>query len=113
MNNQTRAKQAKLARILDFCRGGKTSEEISEHLGIPESTLGNFRAELLLARQIYKVIPEVVYFNGMGPTPCYFVTTGTECNRPPPNVLPKDAPDPKINHDFIKVAHRCLHLGES
>ncbi len=111
MNNQTRAKQAKLARILDLCRGGKTSEEISEHLGIPESTLGNFRAELLLARQIYKVIPEVVYFKGMGPVPCYFVATGTECHREPPVIRPKDAHDPDINWDFVHVMHKILHLG--
>ena len=111
MNEQTRAKQAKLARIVELCRGGKTSEEISDHLGIPESTLGNLRSELQLAGKIYKVTPEVEYVKGMGPVPCYCVTTGTECNRPPPVILPKDAPDPKWNHDFINVAHKCLHLG--
>ena len=111
MNAQTKAKQAKIARVLEFCRGGKTSIEIREAMGIPKSSINNFLAELQITGQIYKVVPEVEYFRGMGGVPCYYVTTGTECNRPPPVILPKDAPDPKVNHEFIRVAHKCLHLG--
>ena len=111
MNAQTELKQAKIARVLEFCRGGKTSIEIREALGIPKSSINNFLAELQITVQIYKVVPEVEYFRGMGSVPCFFVTTGTECDRAPPVILPKDGMDPRWNQDFIRVAHKCLHLG--
>ena len=112
MSPQTKAKQAKIARLLEFCAGGKTSLEMTEELGVPESSLGNLRLELLKSGHLYKVIHDSVkHFKGSGPAPCYFVTTGTECNRPPPVIAPKETPDPKWNHDFIKVAHRVLVLG--
>ena len=111
MNAQTKLKQAKIAKVLDYCRGGKTSMEIREFTGIPKSSINNFLSELQMSGDLYKVVPEVEYFRGMGPVPCWFVTTGTECDREPPVILPKDAPDPKWNQEFIRVAHKCLHLG--
>lgn len=58
---QTKLKQAKIARVLGSCRGGKTSIEIREAL-VFLSSINNFLAELQITGQIYKVVPEVEYF---------------------------------------------------
>lgn len=113
MNIQSIRKQEKIDKVLVFCKGGKTSEEIRDYMNIPKSSINNFLADLQLHKQLYKVIPEVVHFKGMGQVPFYFVTTGTECNRPPPVILPKDTHSPTINWDFVHVMHRILFVGQS
>ena len=115
MITQSKARQKKIDAIVEFCAGGKTSDEISAALQISKSSIFNLLAGLQHEGRLFKVTPEVRYFKGMGPVHCYFVATGTACDRAPMVVKNKPEPEPdpnsKINHEFIAVMHRVLVLG--
>ena len=101
-------------QIVEFCSGGKTSFELEEHFGIQRNTITNILSRLHKKEgQIYVVFPEQKREFGRGGLIALYVKVGTESTHAP--VMPKeksvDPDEHKWNEDFIRVAHKCLHLG--
>ena len=101
-------------KIIEFCAGGKTKEEVSKLVGMPPSSVANILARLENEEgRIYTVFPDQKREFGRGGLIALYVKVGTEPDHPP--VAHKEKPvepaEPKWNHEFIAVMHRVLHLG--
>ena len=97
-------------KILDFCKGGKTPEEVGEHLGINTEHIRNLVKQLYESGLIEKR-KQNAKLHGKTVTYTFYLTAGTEFNHPP---IPDkgEAPSaPKWNDEFVRVMHRILYVG--
>ena len=100
-------------QIVELCAGGKTSFELEGHFGIDRSTLTNILNRLKKEGCLYAVPAEQQRAFGRGGLISLYVKVGTEVAHAP--VTHKEKPgepaEPRYSEDFIRVAHKCLHLG--
>lgn len=98
------------AKIVEFCVGGKTMIEIAGHVGLQVNSVGRYLSRLQ-GKELIERIPIKLKRIAGGSNPSFYLTVGTEFNHPPLDLQEVAEQEPKWNEDFMKVAHKCLHLG--
>ena len=98
-------------KIVEYCDGGATMQEIAAHVGMRPESLGNHIARLQMERRIEKIVPYKREF-GRGGVVCLFLKVGTELTHAPVCLAHEEKQEPGINWDFVRVMHRILHLDQ-
>ena len=98
-------------KIVAFCDGGKTMNEIAAHVGMAKESLGNHMARLQMEKRIEKIVPYKREF-GKGGAVCLFLKVGTELTHAPLLIEHEEKQEPGINWDFIRVMHRVLYVEQ-
>ena len=83
--------------------------EICKHVGIKQSSIGNYMARLQMEGRIEKVPPPKRQF-GKGGVTVIFIKPGTELTHAPVSLAATVETGPVWNWDFINVMHKILHL---
>lgn len=97
--------------VLDFCAGGKTSNEIADFTGYQLSSVYIHLRRLEKSGHLERLKPDESHFGGLNHV---FITAGSELSREKQEMHAQSHQDDRQHQwseEFIRVAHNPFKIG--